>query len=189
MQVHPQLQSATTPVRDRDSHARSENTDNDSSKMDQPSWLSGHWLVAIVDYLPISRGTCTACRSPGTSSSDRPWICRSPGSSYRATGRSNWRRTFSTRVAVDFLNARRKPANGPRPRVCWKLSAVGPHFGKWQVIFAKLLEMSCFSPFHLLSRVIKFQQITKKKYQIIEDAFRREAWNDHVECMCKGQKK
>ena len=42
----------------------------------------------------------------------------------------------------------------------WKLS---PYFGKWQVRFAKLLEMSYFSPSHLFSRVGKLQQIVKKK--------------------------
>ncbi|KXG31412.1 hypothetical protein SORBI_3004G354800 [Sorghum bicolor] len=85
MQVRPQLgkhQSAATPACDRDSHAQSENTDHGSGKIeDQRSWLSGHRLATIVYYLPISRGTCTACRSLGISSGDRPWICRSPGSS------------------------------------------------------------------------------------------------------------
>ena len=78
MQVRSRLakhRSTTTPVRDRDSHERSKNIDHGSSKMDQRLWLNGHHPAAIVDYLPISRGTCTACRSPGTSSSDRPWTC------------------------------------------------------------------------------------------------------------------
>ena len=113
MQVRSWLgkhRSATTPARDRDSHAWLENTDHGSSKMDQRPWLSGHRPTAIIDYLLIYRKTCT--------------VCRSLGSSYRATGRSNWWRTCSTRVAVDFLNARRKPTNGTRPRAL-------KTFGSW----------------------------------------------------------
>ena len=58
MQVCPRLdkhRSAATPTRDRNSHARSENTDHGSSKMDQRSWLSGHW----------QRRSWTICRSLG----------------------------------------------------------------------------------------------------------------------------
>ena len=79
-----------------------------------------------------------------------------------------WRQTSSTRVAADFLNAQRKPANGPR--LCLKT------FGSWVHIlvngkfrFAKLLEMSYFSTSHLLFRVGKLQQMTKKKCQTIGD--------------------
>jgi hypothetical protein len=46
-------------------------------------------------------------------------------------------------------------------------------FGKWQVRFAKLLEISYFSPFHLLSRVSKLQQMAKKKCQTVGYAQRK----------------
>jgi hypothetical protein len=46
-----------------------------------------------------------------------------------------------------------------------------PYFGKWQVKFAKLLEMSCFSPCRLLFRVDKLQQMTEKKYETVVDAY------------------
>ena len=66
-----------------------------------------------------------------------------------------WRRTSSTRVAADFLNARRKPAKGPRPRMKTFGNWVHILVIKWQVRFAKFLEMFYFSPSYLFSRVDK----------------------------------
>jgi hypothetical protein len=77
-----------------------------------------------------------------------------------------WRRTSSTRVAADFLNARRKPAKGPRPRMKTFGNWVHILVIKWQVRFAKFLEMFYFSPSYLFSRVDKRQQIAKKKCQL-----------------------
>ena len=80
----------------------------------------------------------------------------SPSSSFSSSS------SASTRVAVDFLNVSggRLPERAKKARE-WTETArenfrqLGLHIGKWQVRFAKLLEISYFSPSHLFSRVSK----------------------------------
>ena len=165
MQVRPRLGkhwSAATPPREHDFHARSENTDHDSSKMDQRSWLSGH------------RRSWTTCRSVGKLALLVDLRALLPATDYglvdlqgaateprdKATGggppqREWWTREESPRTNRDHARAEN----------FWQL---GPYFDKWQVRFAKLLKMSCFSPSHLLFRVGKLQQIIKENVKLLE---------------------